>query len=97
MILPNQGEEIEEPEPFLPRSPGHHREWLDKIRTREECSCNFGYGHELTTVGHLGNIALWTGAKLRWDADAERFTNCEEANRHLLRETYRAPWTLPEV
>ncbi len=91
VILPNEGEEIEEPEPFLPRSQGHHREWLDKIRTREQCSCNFGYGHQLSNVAHLGNIGLWTGEKLAWDADNERITNCEEANRYLLRETYRAP------
>lgn len=97
VILPNRGEAIEEPEPFLPRSQGHHREWLDKIRTREICSCNFEYGHQMTNVAHLGNIALRTGQMLRWDADRERVTNSEEANRYLLREEYRAPWRLPDV
>ena len=42
----------------LPRSVSHHREWLDAIKSRAECSCSFAYGHRLTTVGHLGNIAL---------------------------------------
>ncbi|HEX8201725.1 MAG TPA: gfo/Idh/MocA family oxidoreductase, partial [Isosphaeraceae bacterium] len=55
------------------------------------------YGHRLSSVGHLGNIALRTGESLRWDAHAERVTNHEEANRHLAREAYRAPWSLPEV
>jgi predicted dehydrogenase len=85
------------PEPSLPRSPGHHREWIDGIKSRAECPCNFEYGHRLTTVGHLGNIALWTGERLRWDKRAERITNYPEANRFLVREHYRAPWSLPAV
>jgi len=97
VILPNPGETIEEPEPFLPRSVGHHREWLDAIKTRARCSCDFGYGHELTNVGHLGNIAIRTGKTLEWDADAERVTNDEAANDYLNRSEYRAPWRLPEV
>jgi predicted dehydrogenase len=91
------GEASEEPAPSLPRSPGHHREWLDAIKSRAQCSCNFEYGHRLSTVGHLGNIALKVGRRLEWDPKAERFPRDEEANGHLLRETYRAPWTLPEV
>ena len=97
VILPNDGEEIEEPEPFLPRSVGHHREWLDHIKSRELCSCNFRYGHDLSAVGHLGNIALRTGTALNWDHANERITNNESANAFLFRSEYRKPWTLPEV
>ncbi|QDV38113.1 Gfo/Idh/MocA family protein [Tautonia plasticadhaerens] len=96
-IIPNPGEEVVEPEPFLPRSQGHHREWLDKIKTRELCSCNFRYGHQLSAIGHMGNIAFRTEKALKWDAEAERFTNAEEANAYLFREQYRKPWALPEV
>lgn len=95
-IIPEPGQTIEEPPVVLPRSVGHHREWLDKIKTREQCSCNFEYGHRLTSVGELGNISLWTGKKLEWDAKAERITNDEDANQHLTKE-YRKPWTLPTV
>jgi predicted dehydrogenase len=96
-LFPEKNKEILLPEPSLPRSVGHHREWLDGIKSRGPTSCNFAYGHKLTTVGHLGNIALWTGEKLRWDAQAERVTNHAGANRHLVREEYRAPWALPVV
>ena len=96
-IFPEKRQEIELPPQSLPRSPGHHREWLDAIKSRGPTSCNFAYGHRLTSVGHLGNIALWTGEKLRWDAKAERVTNHAGANRHLTREQYRAPWVLPVV
>jgi predicted dehydrogenase len=87
---------IDAPPRTLPRSVGHHREWLDAIRSRAECSCNFAYGHRLSSVGHLGNIALLTGEKLKWDADAQKIVNHPEANRLLTKE-YRRPWSLPVV
>ena len=97
-IFPERkGATIELPPVSLPRSPGHHREWINAIKSREECSCGFEYGHRLTSVGHLGNIALWTGEKLKWDGKAERVTNHVGANRFLAREEYRAPWALPSV
>jgi predicted dehydrogenase len=99
-LFPEKGREISVPPPSIPRLPGphpHHRQWINAIRTRTQCSCHFGYGHRLTTVGHLGNIALWTGEKLRWDAQAERITNHADANQHLARAEYRAPWSLPTV
>jgi predicted dehydrogenase len=96
-LFPEKNKEIMLPEPSLPRSVGHHREWLDAIKSRGPTSCHFAYGHQLTTVGHLGNIALWTGEKLRWDSKAERVTNHAGANRYLAREEYRAPWALPSA
>lgn len=96
-LYPEKGCEIVAPPPTLPRSAGHHREWLDAIKTREPTSCRFEYGHRLATVGNLGNISLWTGEKLRWDAKGERIVNHPEANRYLAREAYRKPWEIPEV
>jgi predicted dehydrogenase len=95
-ILPEHSRKIDEPEKSLSRSAGHHREWLDAIKTRARCSCHFGYGHRLTTVGNLGNISLWTGEKLKWDPAAERIINHPEANQYLTKE-YRKPWALPNV
>ncbi|MGC8642914.1 MAG: Gfo/Idh/MocA family protein, partial [Isosphaeraceae bacterium] len=97
-IIPARGKDktIDEPPKTLPRSVGHHHEWLNAIKTRAQCSCNFAYGHRLASVGHLGNIALLTGEKLKWDGAAEKFLNHPEANRLLTKE-YRKPWTLPEV
>jgi predicted dehydrogenase len=95
-IIPEKGRKIVEPASVPNRSVGHHREWLDAQKTRDQCSCRFEYGHRLTTVGNLGNISLWTGEKLRWDPAAERITNHPEANHYLTKE-YRAPWALPSV
>jgi predicted dehydrogenase len=95
-LIPAKGRTIDEPPKTLPRSVGHHREWLGAIKTRTQCSCNFAYGHRLSSVGHLGNIALLSGEKLKWDAATETILNHPEANRFLMKE-YRRPWTLPQV
>jgi predicted dehydrogenase len=95
-IIPEKGRKIDEPAKTLPRSAGHHLEWLSAIKSRAQCSCNFGYGHRLASVGNLGNISLWTGEKLTWDPVAERIVNHPQANPYLTKE-YRKPWTLPSV
>ena len=97
-IIPEkQGVVFNLPEKTIKRSVGHHREWLDAIKTRDVCTCNFDYGHRLSSVGHLGNIALWTGEKLKWDAKNEKVTNHPEANVYLSRVEPRSPWLLPKV
>jgi len=95
-IIAEKNRKIDEPPKSLPRSVGHHREWLDAIKARAQCSCHFGYGHRLATVGNLGNISLWTGEKLKWDPAKERIINHPDANQYLTKD-YRKPWLLPSV
>lgn len=96
-IYAEKGKEIKLPEPTLERSKGHHREFANAIKSRKECSCRFAYGHRVTSVGNMGNIALKVGQRLEWDGKAERFTNHESANQHLMRAEYRKPWAFPVV
>ena len=95
-IVEEAGHQIELPEPSLPRSPGHLSQWIDHIRTREACECPFEYGHRLTSVGHLGNIAIRSGDRIEWDAENEAITNHPSANQWLARE-YRKGYELPMV
>ena len=60
-----QGKKIEEPPKTLPRSVGHHREWLDAIKTAHAVLVPLRLRPPADDVGHLGNIALWTGEKLQ--------------------------------
>ena len=71
----------------------HVRNFLDCVKSRGTPAGDIEIGHRSTATCLIGNIALRTGMKLRWDADRERFTNSDEANRMLTRE-YRAPWRL---
>ncbi len=87
-------EDFPRPAETIPPSPGHLREFLDAIRTRNlETTCNFRYGHKLTKHGLLANIAFRTGRRLAWDDAAERIAGDDNANHYLTRN-FRKPWKL---
>jgi predicted dehydrogenase len=69
------------------------RNFLDCIKSRQTPLCSFEDGHRSTSFAHLANIALATKTRLLWDADREKFTNSDEANK-LLHYEYRKPWKL---
>ena len=82
------------PEPTIPNSPGHLREFLDAIKTRHlETTCNVRYGHRLTKVGLLANIAYRTGRTIHWDDERERIPGDKDAEQYLARR-FRNPWSL---
>jgi hypothetical protein len=49
--------------------------------------------HRSISVALLGEIAMLTQRKLRWDPDKETFLDDDEANRMLSRPM-RSPWHL---
>ena len=81
------------PEPSIPNSPGHIREFLDSIKSRKLTTCDVEYGHRLTKGGHLGNIALRTGRRIQWDDASEKIVGDKEAQKRVTRR-YRKPWKL---
>ncbi len=68
-------------------------DFFDCIKSRNTPKCDVAVGHDSTIFAHLANIAMDTRAYIEWDADAERITNNEEANK-LLHYDYRSPWRL---
>src|SRR5271166_4914888 len=68
-------------------------DFLDNVKSRKRPIADIEEGHRSTTFAHLANIALATRKRLQWDAHAERFVNCDEANS-LLHYEYRKPWTM---
>jgi predicted dehydrogenase len=72
---------------------GHHRDFLDCVRTRARTIASPEVAHRSTTTCHIANICLRLGRKLRWDPQAERFVNDAEADRMLAR-AMRSPWRL---
>jgi hypothetical protein len=81
------------PAPTIPRSPGHHLEWIQACKTGAATSANFEYSGWLTEANHLGNVAFRAGKKLEWDADKMVALNCPEADRFIHRQ-YRKGWNL---
>lgn len=92
-----KGQKVEDfprPDPTIPDSPGHLREFLDAIKTRNlETTCNVRYGHRLTKLGLLTNIAYRTGRRIRWDDQRERILDDDDASE-LLRRRFRKPYRL---
>ncbi len=82
------------PDKTIPRTRGHHQDWLDAIRNGTRAGSDFSYGGPLTEIAMLGVIAIkMPGVKLQWDPVAMQFPNCPEANVHV-NPPYRAGWTL---
>jgi predicted dehydrogenase len=72
---------------------GEQRNFLDCVKSRQECYFPPETGQRCFTIAHIGNIAMLLGKKLQWDPEAERFTNSDEANR-MLGRAMRSPWHL---
>jgi predicted dehydrogenase len=81
------------PEPFIPNSIGHHREWAEACKTGGPTTCNFDYSGALTEAALLCNVALRTGRKIKWDARNLKAVGCPEADRFIRRQ-YRNGWAL---
>lgn len=77
----------------LGRSPGHHQNFIDAVRTRRQPVAPAETGHRSATICHLLNIAMLTQQSLKWDPQAERITSDEQANRMLARPM-RTCWRL---
>jgi predicted dehydrogenase len=74
-------------------SPEHHRNFLDCIRTRQPAAASAEIGHHATTTCNLAEISAHLGRKLKWDAQAERVIDDDEANR-MLGRALRSPWAM---
>ena len=96
---PFAGQSTEAPPPPPQREWGReevHKDWSVAIKAGKQAPCNFGYAGPFTEAYQLGNIALRTGHRIEWDAKKFRITNCQEADKLLIRE-YRRGWDLKEI
>jgi predicted dehydrogenase len=82
------------PKPIsLFRSPGHHRNFLDCVKSRRSTITPAEVAHRSASVGHLGQVAMILGRKIRWNPDTEEVIGDEIASR-MLRPAMRDPWQL---
>ena len=86
-------EKIGAEEIHLERSPGHHRNFLDCVKSRKAPVAPAEVGHRSATICHLNNIAMLTESKLVWDPVKERIKDNAAANA-LLSPAMRIPWSL---
>jgi hypothetical protein len=100
LIPESRMKDYKKPPQKIPRSPGHHKEWLIACKGGPPARSNFDWAGPLTEVVLLGNVALKMekqlyekGLKLLYDGPNMKVTNLPEANRHI-RDAYRDGWTL---
>lgn len=77
----------------IPKSIGHHAEWIRACKTDGRPSCDFDYAGPLTEAVLLGGLAYRTGTELHWDASRLAIENSEEAQA-LLDKPYARGWEL---
>jgi len=80
------------PPKTLPRSPGHHEEFLLACRGwGPPPGSNFDHAGLMTEAALTGNLAIRFGKRIEWDGPNMKATNCPEADA-LIRRTYRPGW-----
>lgn len=82
------------PEFKIPRSKGHHREWIDAIKGGPAAMSNFDYASRLTEITLLGVLSLRLGGKkIYWDSKNMKATGIPEADE-IIREPVRQGWEI---
>jgi predicted dehydrogenase len=93
-LLPeDQFTDFKMPPPTLPRSPGHHAEWIRACKGGEPAMSNFDYAAGLTEMALLGNLAILAGEKVYWDPARMKALNCPKAD-YFINPPYREGWKL---
>src|SRR5690606_31312105 len=78
----------------LDEGTSHPKNWLDCIKSRNLAVGDVANGDRSATVCHLGNIAIRTGRKVRWDPEREQILGDPEQAAMLNRPS-RAPGKSP--
>ena len=73
-----------------PRPPSEHRNFLDAIRGSASPIYSAEALHRLSTVMHIGAIAMELGRPLKWDPTSETFD--DPAANQLKQRTPREDW-----
>jgi predicted dehydrogenase len=84
------------PPKTLPRSPGHHRDWLNACKGGPKACSDFSYGARLTEFVLLGNVAIRARKKILWDGPNMKVTNAPEVQQ-FVQEQYRPGFDLAKV
>lgn len=95
-IIPeSKMQEYKRPLKTLPRSIGHHAEWIQacKDNNPKGALAGFEYSGPFTEALLVGNLAVRLGKRIEWDSKNMRATNAPEANRYINKK-YRRGWSL---
>ena len=86
-------EVIGENEIQLYKSKDHWKNFVEGIQTRKPTITPAETAHRSASMGHLCNIAMYTGRTIHWDPNTETIKGDPGATE-MLSPTYRKPWKL---
>ena len=87
-------EKLDSPPPAsLPRSKGHHQEFVDACKGRGQTFSSFSIGGPLTEIMQLANLAALVEGTLEYDIVSGKILNHDKADQ-LLHRKYRQGWVL---
>jgi predicted dehydrogenase len=94
-LIPDSAHQsFKRPPKTLPRSIGHHKEWIEACKHGSPTRSNFVFAGNLTEAVLLGTVCVRVGGqKLVWDSVNMKVTNNTKANEYLHYE-YRKGWVL---
>ncbi|MCH2101348.1 MAG: Gfo/Idh/MocA family oxidoreductase [Planctomycetes bacterium] len=85
--------DFEAPEPSIPSSVGHYKEWLDAIRAGGGATtCNFDYSGALTETVLLGCVAFRAGEAFDWNGATLRASSAKA--QALVAREVREGWQI---
>jgi len=77
----------------LYESNDQHGNFIDCVKSRGRTAAPVEIAHRSISVAHLGNIAMLTGHKIKWNPEKEQILGDPGAGA-LLGRAYREPWIL---
>ena len=77
----------------LYETPGHHRNFLDCVKSRKPTVTPVETAHHSAIPGHLALISFLVNRPIKWDPEKEVILGDEEASKLLGRE-YQNGWKL---
>jgi hypothetical protein len=77
----------------LYETPGHWRNFLDCVKSRQPTVTPVETAHHSSIPGHLALIAMMVNRSLKWDPVKQEIIGDAEASK-LLGRDYRGPWKL---
>ncbi len=83
------------PPQSVEKSKGHHREWLDGIKTRTQPLCHVGYHANVDIAINSSVLAMKLGRTIRFDPATMKIVGDPEAEKASI-PVYRDPWKFPE-
>ncbi len=98
-LIPDQKDrEYKRPPKTLPRSIGHHKEWVEACKGGPAPRSNFDFAGPLTEAVLLGTVCVRAGGeKILWDSENLKVTNLPDANRYVHYEVQEGMESLERV